>query len=480
MKKHIRAALCAVTAGAAVLTVSAAARAVHPFAQGPGARTLTTAHTVTTAQTESTETTASRAPTASTASTEDEKAFLSFDHVAAANVVSLAHPDTVVSGYITVHDPRTGSTKPFTGAFTARTGSVVTRLATDARGRFESRVTVSGAENGDGDDSYKTSLHLAAEADGVRGETSVPVPVGAVTARIALDSPTVTGPYGTDARVSGTVTWESADGTWKPVPEGAAISAGGASARTDDAGRFTVVQPLRGDTTWKTRDNTPWLSTTNMNVTVDTTAGTAFADFAAEADADRNVKVKARFDRGEIPAGVTSLTVDVQYSPDGETGWTTRQSVDVATGPGDNAPARVEATLHYPGPGFVRMQYAGTPDVHGSATPAVRAVRTPTAVPVFNAASEQVGKGGPIAVAGKLTRRDRAWEPFAGQTVHYYFRPAGETAWTLMGSSRTGANGAFAREFTAERTGFWTARYAPADATHFGAASRVAEVVVTP
>ncbi|MCX5296329.1 hypothetical protein OG898_07470 [Streptomyces sp. NBC_00193] len=439
MKKHIRTVLCAVTSVTAALAMPAAAHAVD--------------HT---------------AP------------FLSFDHVAAASVVSLAYPDTVVSGYITVHDPRTGSTKPFTGAFTARTGSVITQLATDARGRFESRVTVSGAENGDGEDSYKTSLHLAAEADGARGETSVPVPVGAVTARIALDSPTLTGPYGTDARVSGTVTWESADGTWKPVPAGAAISAGGASARTDDAGRFTVVQPLRGDTTWKTRDNTPWLSTTNMNVTVDTTAGTAFADFTAEADADKNVKVKARFDRGEIPAGVTSLTVDVQYSPDGATGWTTRQSVEVATGPGDNAPARVETTLHYPGPGFVRMQYAGTPDIHGSATPAVRAVRTPTAVPVFNAAPEPVGKGGPIALAGKLTRQDRAWEPFAGQTVHYYFRPAGETAWTLMGTSQTGADGAFAREFTAERTGFWTARYAPADATHFQAASRVAEVVVTP
>ncbi|WP_407837602.1 hypothetical protein ACE1OC_16050 [Streptomyces sp. DSM 116496] len=475
MKKHIRAVLCAGTAAAAVLTVPAAARAVDPFAQGPVARTVTTAQTETTAHT------GSRASTASTASTVDEKAFLTFDHVAAANVVSLAYPDTVVSGYITVHDPRTGSTKPFTGAFTARTGSVITQLATDARGRFESRVTVSGAENGDGEDSYKTSLHLAAEAEnGARGETSVPVPVGAVTARIALDSPTLTGPYGTDARVSGTVTWESADGTWKPVPAGAAISAGGVSARTDDAGRFTVVQPLRGDTTWKTRDSTPWLSTTNMNVTVDTTAGTAFSDFTAEADADRNVKVKARLDRGEIPAGVTSLTVDVQYSPDGATGWTTRQSVDVATGPGNNAPARVETTLHYPGPGFVRMRYAGTPDVHGSATPAVRAVRTPTAVPVFNAAPEPVGKGGPIAVTGKLTRQEQAWEPFAGQSVHYYFRPAGETAWTLMGSSQTDADGAFAREFTAERTGFWTARYAPADATHFQAASRVAEVVVTP
>ncbi|MFF1411753.1 hypothetical protein ACFVX6_18510 [Streptomyces sp. NPDC058289] len=471
MKKHIRAVLCAVTAAAAVLTVPAAARAVDPFAQGSGARTETTARTVTTAQT---------APTASTASTANGKAFLSFDHVKAANVVSLAYPDTVVSGYITVHDPRTGSTKPFTGAFTARTGSVSTQLTTDARGRFESGVTVSGAENGNGEDSYKTSLHLAAESDGVRGETSVPVPVGAVTARIALDSPTLTGPYGTDARVSGTVTWEAADGTWKPVPAGAAISAGGASARTDDAGRFTVVQPFRGDTTWKTQDNTPWLSTTNMNVTVDTTAGTAFADFTAEADADKNVQVKARFDRGEIPAGVSSLTVDVQYSPDGATGWTTRQSVDVATVPGNNAPARVETTLHYPGPGFVRMQYAGTPAVHGSSTPAVRAVRTPTAVPVFNAAPEPVEEGGPIAVAGKLTRRDRAWEPFAGQTVHYYFRPAGETAWTLMGSSQTDADGAFAREFTAERTGFWTARYAPADATHFQAASRVAEVVVTP
>lgn len=452
MKKRIRALLCAVTASAAALTLPTAAQAADSSA--PAVRHADGA-----------------AP--------DQRARPYFDHVRAANVVSLAYPDTVVSGYIKVHDPRTGSTKPFTGTFTARTGSVTTRLATDARGRFESKVTVSGAENGDGEDFYRTHLHLAAEVDGVRGEESVPVPVGAVSARIALDSPSLTGPYGTDAEVSGTVTWESADGTWKPVPAGAAISAGGASARTDDAGRFTVVRQFRGDTTWKTQDNTPWLSTNNMNVTVDTTAGTAFAEFAAEADASKTVKVKARLDRGGVPADVTSMKVDVQYSPDGATGWTTRQSVDVATGPGDDAPAQVEATLHYPGPGFVRLQYAGTPTVHGSVTPAVRAVRTMTAIPVFNAAPKTVGKGRPIAVAGRLTRHGEAWEPFAGRPVHYYFRPAGETAWALMGSSQTAADGTFGEEFPADRTGFWEARYVPADATHFQAASRVDEVVVT-
>lgn len=103
-----------------------------------------------------------------------------------------------------------------------------------------------------------------------------------------------------------------------------------------------------------------------------------------------------------------------------------------------------------------------------------------TSIPQFNAAPEPVKKGKPITVTGKLNHTAPTAKPFAGQTVHYYFRPAGTTTWKVMGYSKTAADGTFTKSFTADRTGSWKARYVLADATHLYSVSRVDEVVVTP
>ncbi|MER5761006.1 hypothetical protein [Streptomyces sp. NPDC002082] len=405
-----------------------------------------------------------------------------FENVKAANGVSLAAPDTKVSGDVKLYDPRTNTSKPFTGAFTARTGKVTTPLVADAQGHFASKVTVSGAENGGGPDYDNTFVHLTATVDGVKDEEAVPVPVTAVYARIALDAAKVTGPFGTLGDVSGTVTWESPDGTWKPVPAGATIYAAGKYVATDDAGRFTAAGQFYDDKPWKAEGNTPWLQVNSATVAVDTTAGTSFAGLRATVDARKLVKAQVWFNRGEIPAGVTSLKVDVQTSTDGTTGWTTRQRIDVATEIGYNGSAFLEPTLLNPGTGFVRLRYVGTPAIHGSETPALKIPqRTETAIPAFNASPEPARKGKPITVTGKLDQGGPAWKPFGGQLVRCYFRPAGATAWKAMGEAKTAADGTFTKTFTADRTGSWKARYVAADATHFVSPySRVDEVVVTP
>ncbi|MCY0931756.1 hypothetical protein OTB20_37365 [Streptomyces sp. H27-H1] len=364
--------------------------------------------------------------------------------------------------------------------FTAKRGSVTTPGAADGNGHFEAEFPVTHTDFIKAPDSNQVEFSLTTERNGRSDSEGVTVPVAPVEALVDLDSPTVTGAYGTRATLSGTATWKSADGQWKPVPTRMPIGAAGwTNGLTDAAGRFTLSTQLRGDGVPTVKPLSVWFGS-KTTVKVDTTAGAFFHTFAASVGADKSVEVSGNFWRGEIPAGTTSLKVDIQTSADGKTGWTTRKSFDVPTTPGANTIAPIKQSTPYPGPGYVRLRYAGTPAIHGAVTPAVKIARTMTALPRFDAAPEPVTKGKPITVTGTLDHADPTWKPFAGQSVHYYFRPAGTTAWKVMGYSKTAADGTFTKSFTATQSGDWSARYELADATHFIAASRVDGVVVTP
>lgn len=408
-----------------------------------------------------------------------------FENVKSSNGVSLTERDTVVSGDIKIHDPRDSSRKPFAGGtVTRRIGTVATPVTADAQGHFESKIVVTGAEPVHEDHFdygwYHVHVDLATELNGAKAVTSTEPAVWATRARITLDSTTQTGAYATRGKVGGTVAWLSPDGTYKPVPAGMEIKVGPENVKTDGSGRFTASPKFLDDKPWTVVEDSPWLSGSGPQVKVNTTAGTLFTGFTASVDKNKTVTVKARFDRGEIPAGTTSLKVEVQHSADGKTGWTTRKSVDVTTKPGANTPAYIESTLPYPGAGHIRLRYAGRKAIHGWSTPAVKVARTMTAIPQFNASPEPVKKGRQITVAGKLTHADPSWKPLAGQTVSYYFRPAGSTTWRFQTWDVTEADGTFSQTFGAEVTGSWMARYEEPDATHFFAESRVDEVIVNP
>ncbi|MET9855740.1 hypothetical protein ABZY57_22700 [Streptomyces sp. NPDC006450] len=403
----------------------------------------------------------------------------------AAEDVSLAKRDTVVSGTVQIHDPRDSSKKPYAGgSLTVKLGGATTSIVADAQGRFTSKLTLTGDEpvyeNGWQSGSHHVPVTLTASVNGVKRLDTARADVNRMRAGIALDSPTQTGAYGTRGKISGAVTWKSPDGTYKPAPARMKISAGPESPLTDTAGRFTASPMFLSDAPWTVVENSPWLYGSGRQVAVNTTAGTRFTGFGAAVDKNKTVSVNALFDRAEIPAGTTSLKVEVQHSVDGKTGWTTRKSLNVPTDAGSNTTANISTTLPYPGTGHIRLRCAGTTAIHGSVTPAVEVARTMTAIPDFNASPEPVKKGQQLTVTGRLTRSDLTWKPFGYQPVHYYFRPAGSTTWKVMGSSETAADGTFTKAFTADRTGSWTARYEETDRTHFAASSRVDEVIVNP
>ncbi|WP_407839377.1 hypothetical protein ACE1OC_28310 [Streptomyces sp. DSM 116496] len=412
-----------------------------------------------------------------------------FSSLKSANAVSFDRRDTAISGDIKLYDPRDGSQKPYAGgAFRVESGGVTTPLVADAQGHFESNVTVPGIAgtevadpSGENAPVRETAISLSTEANGKKEQGRVAVPIAAVEARIALDAQTVTGPYATQGKVSGSFTWKAADGTWKPVPAGMPIAIDGDRVETDTVGRFTWSGELTQDTSWGINEWNAWVSAARQDVKVDVTGGTSFPSFNARVDHNRIMRLGGEFKRGQIPAGITSITLEVQYSADGKSGWTTRQKVQDFIAHPVNGVHSIRTALPYPGPGFVRMRYAGTPAINGSVSATVKvAPRTETAIPGFNAAPEPVKKGKPITLTGKLTLADPARKPLAGQYVHYYFRPAGSTEWKPVGYSITGADGTFTRKYTATQSGSWSARYQLTDAAHYVSSSRVDDVVVTP
>ncbi|MCY0927370.1 hypothetical protein OTB20_14350 [Streptomyces sp. H27-H1] len=407
-----------------------------------------------------------------------------FQNLKSANGVSLASPETVVSGDIKTYDPRTESTKPFTGTFTATTGTVTTPLATDAGGHFKSKIKVSGAAPSAGPGDDNTDVRFTAALAGITKDELLQVPVTPVQAHIALDSPTVTGPYGTETKVSGAVTWKAPDGTWQPVPAGALISLGrdGGNGTTDDAGRFTALGHFAGDAVWKGEGATPWLNTDKATVWVDSTTGVFVSDLRAEMDKERRVTVTGMVSWDDIPAALKWLRVDVQTSVDGKTGWTTRAVMNISSLLASRSPESAAKRIPDPGTGFVRLRYAGTPDVHGSVSPAIKIPQlVKTAVTEFDVGPEPVKRGQRITVSGKVTQANPTWKPYSGASVGYYFRPAGETAWKAVGSSTTTAGGNFSRSWIAGGSGSWKVRYWSFDTLHSNSPySSEDEVVVSP
>ncbi|MGW1774714.1 hypothetical protein [Streptomyces sp. NPDC002104] len=411
-----------------------------------------------------------------------------FENVKVSNEVSLQSRSAVVSGDIKIHDPRDESRKPIEGGtITPRFGAVTTPFKADAKGHFEFEAAFTGAE--DVRTSYEevdygqsfASVDFATTLNGVKIEASDRIYVLSTPARIALDLSKATGAYGTRGKISGAVTWKAADGTWKPAPAGSRVFVGTiGELTTDSAGRFTGSPTFFNDGYLGVKETSDWLTASDRAVKIDTTAGTRFSHPTASVDRNKTLYVRSAFERFEMPAGTTSLKVEIQHSADGKTGWTTRKSVDVPTKPGTNPVAQVSTTLPYPGAGYIRLRHASTKAVHGWTTAGMKVSRTMTAIPQFNASPEPVKKGQPLTVTGKLNHSDPTWKPFTGQAISYYFRPAGSTTWKLMGDSKTAADGTFTKAFTADRTGSWTARYEQTDDTHFYATSRIDEVIVNP
>jgi hypothetical protein len=110
--------------------------------------------------------------------------------------------------------------------------------------------------------------------------------------------------------------------------------------------------------------------------------------------------------------------------------------------------------------GYWRVRYTGgTFNLPATSAADYVDTRYKTAISSFNAGPEPVRSGGTVTVSGKLSRYTTSWAPLDGRTVYVYFVPKGSTTATYLGSDGTDTSGVFKRSFTAQRDGYWYARY---------------------
>lgn len=394
-----------------------------------------------------------------------------------AGEVSLDNLKTTVSANLTTFDPRTQTAAPFKNARVSLTGEGVSLAATtDAQGRLAAPVTFHGTEK-------STLLHVKVEATPEMDpeDRFLSVATDRRNAEIVLDpaSQKIKAVYGSTAKLTGRASLVAADGTRKPVPEGTPLNGDldgkpgtGADGRFERQVRVATTDGQRIKTTWANNRAYPWLSFASDSTEVELYDTTSFTKFTATIDAARRVTFTGSLIR---QTGFGTLGVEAQYSADGKTGWTTRKTFNVYA----NSDSAFKLTLPGEADGYWRLHYPGTTHTQGATTQPVRLTRTATAFSYFNAAPEPVRKGQTFTIKGTLQHGTPA-KAYAGQTVLFYFRPAGSQDYVYQGHSKTAADGTFVHPFKADRTGTWIARYRDADGKHYNAESRQDDLVVNP
>ncbi|MCY0937737.1 hypothetical protein [Streptomyces sp. H34-S4] len=262
-------------------------------------------------------------------------------------------------------------------------------------------------------------------------------------AEITLDpaSQKVTARYGSVVKLTDQAVMISEDGTRKPVPEGTPLGMGinRVVPRTGADGRFErsirIVGPQYPTTSWLGGRKHPWLEGTSGLTRVRFLAITGFRDFKATIDSDRRVTFTGAVDLKPASAYPGSTEMEVQYSADGRTNWTTRKVFTFYFNHGSFA-----QTLPGEADGYWRLQYSGGKSREGAilertVTPPVRLTRTTTEFKTFNAAPEPVRKGQTFTIAGTLQHQNPA-KAYGAQTVLFYFRPDGSQDFLPRGRRR--------------------------------------------
>ncbi|MET9854207.1 hypothetical protein ABZY57_14835 [Streptomyces sp. NPDC006450] len=393
--------------------------------------------------------------------------------VDAADGVSLDNLRTTVSAKVATLDPRTGASAPLRNTTVRLSGERTSQEATtDARGHLSSPFTFRGTE-----DHTDVRVDVLDTPDISAGSSSETARAVRQKAEIVLDpeSRKIKARYGSTSRITGQAVRIAADGTRKPVPEGTPMLAdltGEPTTRADGRFERQLLMSRGGPvkTTWA-GGRSPWLQYVIAATKAEVVEVSYFTDVKATIGA---AGVTFTGGLAHKPLSQTPALVEVQYSADGKTAWTTRTVLSV-----DFATARFDQTVPAEGDGYWRLRYAAAPRIQGSVTEPVRLTRTATEFTKFNAAPEPLRKGETFFIKGVL-RHETPAKAYGGQTVLFYFQPAGSQDYVYKGHSKTTATGAFVHKFTGEGTGAWLARYRDADGKHLNAESRRDDVTVNP
>lgn len=397
-----------------------------------------------------------------------------------------SHQNVSVSGRYTVLDPRTGETtaavdKPV--VIHTPEASELT-VATDSEGKFAGSFTLTQEYGG----LVSTWLQGVDNAYQVTddGDNAYVTPATADT-RMTLDSTELGVKEGQSATISGRAEVYT-QGSWQPLT-GARVDAvwqsdnGSAAARpvTDAQGHFSgkILMPRTGTVEVQSARGTYLKASPTAQVKVHVARKTSISDFSASLNKYSQLTAKGRLHTGSSTPGDADNRVQLQYSADGTTGWTTLKTVTPGSGDPE-AGAPFKGTFDAPYKGYYRAYFKGSAEWQPSYSPVLYVKRTKTRIIDGNASPEPVAKGRTITVKGKLQKyTSSAWHAYGSQTVKVLFRPKGSTTWYDMGNTTTRSDGTFSRGYTAQRDGTWVAELLYPDSTHLASAGREDYVDVT-
>ncbi|NNN33253.1 hypothetical protein HLK59_23415 [Streptomyces sp. S3(2020)] len=388
------------------------------------------------------------------------------------------HQDVTVSGGFTITDPRTGGTTPAAGAEVDLeiSGADSRTTTTGADGRFTAAYKVT--------DSAYTSVNawLRLNEPWYQSRANQSIEVRAVRSdtRVTLDATELDVKAGQSAQISGTAE-VNVGGAWKPL-SGATVDEvwssdlGGAAARpvTGTDGRFTGQLTLSGSGSVEVNvRGTTFLDTSpTQKVKVYVARKTSVSDFTAKLDKNSKLTAKGLLHTGTSMPADEYNKVELQYSADGKTGWTTVKTVT----PTDYDPdfgASFKGAFAAPSKGYYRAHFKGGRTWQESYSPVVYAKRTPTRVLDGNASPEPVRKGRTITCKGKLQHyTSGAWKAYADQKVKILFRAKGASTWQDMGNATTRSDGTFSKGSKASKDGTWVAVLLHPDGDHLVSAGR--------
>ncbi|MDX2939423.1 hypothetical protein [Streptomyces ipomoeae] len=381
------------------------------------------------------------------------------------------------NGDLLLRDPSTRATEPMAGASVDVDlgSSVSATVTTDDKGHFSLAREVS--QGGWARAEYRSDL----------GYATVPwvdIKPKAAPTRFLLDKSSFHITAGAEMKVTGTLQYQSGT-VWKPLAgipleldyKNSHIT-DAAESTTDANGRFSFVKRPYGDDTYEVAfppyPYNPWIQrTATADVNVKVTSTTKFTEFTASIDELARLDFTGRLGLlGDYNSD--RIKVDIQYSANGKTGWSTKKTVKT----GFDEQFIVEG-LQGNADGYWRLRYAGstTKDIKGTTSKAVRKVRALTRVKGANASPEPVRKGRTLTVKGVLQEAKPAstvgwtsWKAYGSKKVQILFRPKGKKTWYLMGTVKTKANGSFSKGFKAQLDGTWVPVFLEPDSKHFAGA----------
>ncbi|MFG3012196.1 hypothetical protein ACGFZB_17380 [Streptomyces cinerochromogenes] len=381
----------------------------------------------------------------------------------------IEHQTITAAGDMVVRDPSTRETEPLPGASVDLTfdgGSGKATAVTDGAGHFAvpHQLTQAGWAFAD----YNGDLGFAASS-------WIDVRPKAAPTRMVLDQSSFHVTTGEKIKVTGTLQYQFGE-EWKPL-SGIPLemdykecsTCSPVDTTTDANGRFSFVRtPYGSKSVYEIAftSYTPFAQHSTADVTAAVTATTKFSAFTASLDKYAQLKVTGTLDL--IGRDVNDqASVDIQYSANGKTNWTTKKTVKVGFGSqftADKVPGYTD--------GYWRLRYAGstTKDIKGTTSNSLRRNRALTRIKDANASPEPVTKGRTITVKGVLQERpvgSSTWRAYGGKKVQILFRPKGAKSWYLMSTVTTKSSGSFSKGFTARQDGTWVPVFLYPDSKHF-------------